>query len=345
MEYPDFKVCVRCFTYNHAKYITETLEGFCIQRTSFPFVCCIVDDSSTDGNQDAILSYVKLNFEMGVETHSYHTETEYADIYFARHSQNPNCYFAILFLKYNHYNPSLKPLKFNYISEWREKCIYEAMCEGDDYWIDPYKLQTQVDLMDSNPLCGMSYTKCRRYIQGKQCFENGSWGGKSQTFAEFLEENTVPTLTVLYRIDAYETYRAMVKVKVNEWKLGDYPMWLYFSHEHQVQYIDRTTSVYRILSESASHFSNPSQYKTFIYSSIDIVDFFVKAFNYPINLARYKSTKLSRMASGLAFLYDDLPAAKEIIKSLPFKSLKDYFKLLIFSNKKIFSIYKRTLDI
>ena len=49
MEYPKFKVCVRCFTFNQAKYIEETMNGFVMQQTDFPFVCCIVDDASTDG--------------------------------------------------------------------------------------------------------------------------------------------------------------------------------------------------------------------------------------------------------------------------------------------------------
>ena len=49
MEYPKIKVCVRCFTFNQAKYIEDTMNGFVMQQTDFPFVCCIVDDASTDG--------------------------------------------------------------------------------------------------------------------------------------------------------------------------------------------------------------------------------------------------------------------------------------------------------
>ena len=54
MEYPKFKVCCRCFTFNQAKYITDTMDGFTMQQTSFPFVCTIVDDASTDGEQEVI---------------------------------------------------------------------------------------------------------------------------------------------------------------------------------------------------------------------------------------------------------------------------------------------------
>ena len=54
MEYPKFKVCCRCFTFNQAKYITDAMNGFTMQQTSFPFVCTIVDDASTDSTYEII---------------------------------------------------------------------------------------------------------------------------------------------------------------------------------------------------------------------------------------------------------------------------------------------------
>ena len=55
MKYPDFTVCVRCMTYNQSKYIEDAMNGFTIQQTDFPFVCCIVDDASTNGEQLVII--------------------------------------------------------------------------------------------------------------------------------------------------------------------------------------------------------------------------------------------------------------------------------------------------
>ena len=54
MNYPNFKVCVRCFTFNQANYIEDAMNGFTMQQTDFPFVCCIVDDASTDEEQRVI---------------------------------------------------------------------------------------------------------------------------------------------------------------------------------------------------------------------------------------------------------------------------------------------------
>lgn len=342
MKYPDFKVCVRCFTYNQSEYITDAMNGFCIQNTDYPFVCCIVDDASTDGEQNVIIDYLHNHFNMQ-DSIAYEKETDYARIFYSQHKVNRNCYFAVLLLKENHY--SIKKSKIGYLAEWRDMCIYEAMCEGDDYWIDYEKLQVQTDLMDKYPLCAMTYTKCKRFIQKTGLFEDSAWGGNSQTFAEFLNANTVPSLTAVYRIEAYSNYRELVKDKVFEWKMGDYPMWLYFAHEYKVLFLNRTTSTYRILTDSASHFKYASEYISFINSAIDVVDFFVRSFKYPIDFIAYKSARLSRMASSVAFLYNDLNAAKKIIRTIPNKTMKDYLKIGLMSNKVLFSIYKRFLKI
>ena len=77
MDYPKFKVFVKCFTFNQAKYIEETMKGFTIQHTNFPFVCCIVDDASTDGEQLVIIEYIKENFDITNTIVAYKKETDY----------------------------------------------------------------------------------------------------------------------------------------------------------------------------------------------------------------------------------------------------------------------------
>ena len=141
----NYKVLVRCFTFNQSKYIEDALNGFVMQKTNFPFICAIVDDCSTDGEQDVIKSYLNTEFNME-SAESY--ETDYANIIVAVHKTNVNCSFAVFFLKYNHY--SIKKTKSPYLQPIRDVCSYEAMCEGDDYWTYPLKLQTQVDFLDSH---------------------------------------------------------------------------------------------------------------------------------------------------------------------------------------------------
>ena len=152
MDTPEYyKVCVWCNTYNQASYIKDTMEGFCIQQTQFPFVCLIMDDASTDGEPEVIKQYLHDYFETKwtKETDDYH-------LTLARHQENKNCYFAVYLLKYNHY--SIKKKRLKYYREVATEIDYVAQCEGDDYWTDEHKLQKQADALDANPQATLVYT-------------------------------------------------------------------------------------------------------------------------------------------------------------------------------------------
>ena len=165
MPMPAFKLHVLCLTYNHGSYITETMDGFCMQKTKFPFVCSIIDDASTDGEQDAIIKYLNDNFDFK-DSCSYIDETDSGRILFARHKHNKSCYFAVVLLSNNLYNnPEGLNIKLDYIKQWREGCKYEAICEGDDYWIDSNKLQMQVDFLEGNDDFSICSHRIRKYDQ------------------------------------------------------------------------------------------------------------------------------------------------------------------------------------
>lgn len=144
----QFNIRVDCLTFNHSQYIEDALNGFCMQKTNFPYLCIIMDDASTDGEQKVISDYLTENFNL--DNASFKEENEDYKLIFARHKTNFNCYFAVYFLKYNHY--SIKKLKAPYLKEnWQNENIkYIALCEGDDYWTDPLKLQKQVDFLESS---------------------------------------------------------------------------------------------------------------------------------------------------------------------------------------------------
>ena len=129
-------VSIYCLTYNHSKFIRDALEGFLMQRTNFPFEVIVYDDCSTDGNQDIIREYID----------------KYPDIFRA--------YLSDI----NHYKagpPRFSFLKFLEMARGQ----YMAWCEGDDYWIDPFKLQKQVDLFQRNP--GMTYCFTNRRVRNE----------------------------------------------------------------------------------------------------------------------------------------------------------------------------------
>jgi hypothetical protein len=190
-------------TYNQAPYIEDAMNGFTMQETNFPFVCCIVDDASADGEPEVINNYLKAHFDLDDVSIVRREETTDYNLIFARHMTNRNCYFAVLFLKYNHYsNQEKKQKKFSYISKWIDNARYIALCEGDDYWIDDLKLQRQVDLLDSDSNCSLCYHAC------KNIFEDNYRGVKipvcesvmeTLTYKAFMPGYPFQTASVVYR--------------------------------------------------------------------------------------------------------------------------------------------------
>lgn len=207
MEFPKFKVCCRCFTFNQAKYITDAMNGFTMQQTSFPFICTIVDDASTDGEQEVIRKYVEENFDFSEASAAYSKETDYAFITYAQHKTNKNCYFAVLYLKENHY--SQKKDKSPYLIEWRDGVEYMAFCEGDDYWIVPDKLQVQYDILENNPNYSFVYTGFNVVNQEGEVLKghkfekrmDSSYSGNNY-FNLLVNMNYIMTLTTFFRKDA-----------------------------------------------------------------------------------------------------------------------------------------------
>ena len=244
MEYPKFKVCARCFTFNQSKYITDTMNGFIMQKTDFPFVCCIVDDASTDGEQEVIMSYVKENFNLSEGFASYQKETDYAHITYAQHKTNANCYFAVLLLKENHYSRH-KP-KMQYLSEWVNEVPYEALCEGDDYWVDQYKLQKQSEVLDAHPDCMLTfhaineiYMKHRDMDHIRTRVENREYSGvewyltRPSQFASFMLRRKIYS-DVFYRESVFAKFPA-----------GDIPLLLTCARYGTIIGISDVMSVYR----------------------------------------------------------------------------------------------------
>lgn len=131
-------VSISCITYNHEKYIRKCLDGFLMQKAHFSFEILINDDASTDGTAIIIKEY----------------ETKY-----------PNLIKPIYQLE-NQYSKGQRGINVKYNFP-RAKGKYIALCEGDDYWTDPLKLQKQVNFMESQPEVHFCFT-------GHQIFNDGA---------------------------------------------------------------------------------------------------------------------------------------------------------------------------
>lgn len=244
-------VAIRCITYNHEPYIRDALEGFVMQKTDFPFVAIVHDDASTDGTAKIIREYAEKYPD--IIKPIYETENQY--------SKHDGSLGRIM-------NEACNATGAEYI----------AMCEGDDYWTDPLKLQKQVDFLESHPDYGMCYTKARRYKQ-EDCKFIDVWGGPFKSFETLLEENTVPTLTVVLRSKIQRQYSLEIKPGLRKWKMGDYPIWLYFAYNSKIKFMPEVTSVYRILNNSASHCIDVLDKLYFNLSTLEIREFFAIKYN------------------------------------------------------------------
>lgn len=243
MEYPKFKVCCRCFTFNQAKYITDAMNGFTMQQTSFPFVCTIVDDASTDGEQDVIRKYVEHNFDFSEGSVAFYKETDYAHITYAQHKTNKNCYFAVLYLKENHYSQR-KP-KMGYLSEWRDMCQYEALCEGDDWWIVPDKLEKQVDYLDKHNDYSMCFHNAYIHYEGKSNDKLFAFlDSREYLPQELIEKWLIPTASMLYRMN-FASYVNDLNIDTKKIIFGDNLLTLVMLHYGKLFAFSDIKSVYR----------------------------------------------------------------------------------------------------
>lgn len=233
----DYKVLVRCLTYNQSKYIEDALNGFAMQKTDFPFVCLVMDDCSTDGEQAIIDAWMKRECDM---ENAEYVEIEYSRIILVPHKTNKFCTFAFYLLKKNLYG---NPLKQELIKPWRDHCEYEAICEGDDYWIDSLKLQKQVDWMDSHS----EYTLCCSDAliltpDGELDLHRYEEDSDVQVEKMILHGGGyIQTATILYRnglLDNYPDYCRKCHV-------GDRPLYLWAALNGKVRYLAKKKAVYR----------------------------------------------------------------------------------------------------
>ena len=206
-EQLKYMVRVSCLTYNHVNYIKDAMNGFTMQETNFPYVCTIIDDASTDGEQEVINNYLQEHFDMEDKSVVRNEETDDYVLTFAQHKTNRNCYFAVFFLKYNHY--MIKKPKDQYIKEWLN-VKYIAFCEGDDYWTNPKKLEIQFDALEAHPECSYSATGFVVSTIGKEDKDLTIYSNNNELafygIDYFGRQWIGKTLTLLIRGECYNDY-------------------------------------------------------------------------------------------------------------------------------------------
>lgn len=210
---PPPMVSIFCLVYNHEPFIAQTLEGFLMQKNNFTTQIVLGEDCSTDGSRTVIL--------------------EYAQKYPGK--------FKLLLHDANIGALNNQQMVF-------EHCDgkYIAMCEGDDYWTDPLKLQKQVDFLEKNAkynICGHSVA-CSKYdffLEKKLLLKQDT----IFSLKEVVQTNPIHTSSFCFR-NNYDFNDTNHYKTIKDMEIGDYPLLVLFAQSNGVFAFKETMSVYRI---------------------------------------------------------------------------------------------------
>lgn len=216
MKEKDVMVSIICLTYNHERYIRNALDGFVMQITNFKYEIIIHDDASTDNTAGIIREY----------------EKKYPDLIHAIYQTE---------------NQFSKGVKVEFIPLKYSKGKYIAICEGDDFWTDAYKLQKQFHYMEEHPKCFLCvHAAYRVNNEGERLNYHirPNIGNKEYTVEEVVigGGGLFPTCSyfsrALYNENPPEFY-------INA-PVGDYPFAIYMAIRGKVFYIDEFMASYRV---------------------------------------------------------------------------------------------------
>lgn len=236
-------VSVNMITYNHEPYIRQAIEGVMMQQTDFEFELIIGEDASQDKTREICFEYQK----------------KYPDKIRVLWSEE----------NVNHLGGNGRRVMARCRGE------YIALCEGDDYWIDPLKLQKQVDVMRKHPDVGFCFCGAKQYYQAANRFED--WNEDNVTYKPGVQQKRlffiqyllgmgpkfnyskksfwgfIMTASTLFRKDAYELVQKAYDIFNWQLNLGDATLWLALSSMYDGYYLEDQGSIYRIADTGVFH--------------------------------------------------------------------------------------------
>lgn len=275
---PLVSVCV--VTYNHAPYIRECLDSILKQETDFPYEICVGEDESPDGTREICQEYAE----------------KYSDK-------------IRLFVRSREDVISIngRPTgRFNFL-ETIKACRgkYIAICEGDDYWHNPDKLQKQVDFMEAHPEYSMCHTEHDNFdmVQGR--FIKNRWkvlGFNHDVDVDEIaplvlaDQYVVSTCTVLARSDyVHEVIRTHAEDFDQRYMMADSQMWFYLARMGNVKYFEESMATYRRIPNSATAVNDYKNRFVFIKNVYWARRSFAERYSYDGILARIDRIYLNQL--------------------------------------------------
>lgn len=222
-------VSICCLVYNHESFLRDCFNGFITQQITFPIEILVHDDASSDNSAGVIKEYTD----------------KYPDL------------FKPIYQSENQYSKGVDVFQLN-----AQRAIgkYIAVCEGDDYWTDPNKLQMQVDFLESHPDYSMCFHGAEEKNEGNLYTdsEHNLVQDKDYTAVDLLDHWIIPTASIVMRREC-----AFYPLK-NPGKIvyGDYFVFFSCLALGNVRGFSRKMSVYRVNQNSLTH--NPKYKKNII---------------------------------------------------------------------------------
>lgn len=297
----DIIVSITCITYNHEKYIAEAIDSFLMQNTNFKYEILIHDDASTDRTQEIIKEYEKKYPE--IIKPIYQIENQYS-----------------------------KGVKVGDLNLKRAQGKYIAVCEGDDYWTDPNKLQKQVDFLETNP----GYSSCVHAAYKTNAVTTKKIGSvrPSKKDKEFTVQEVIlgggglfATSSIMYS----KEFSDMPQFYYN-CAIGDFPLMIHLAISGKVHYIDEFMSVYRIGVENSWTERNSNTNAEKRINHIDNIENMLKEVD-EYTQGKYKETINKKIIKNRFDLFVSLGKFKEAKSD----NYREYYKCLgTYKKLKIF---------
>jgi len=208
-------VSIICATFNQEAYIAQALDSFLMQKTDFEFEVLVHDDASTDATASIVREYERQ-------------------------------YPSIVKPVYQAQNQYSQGVKITPLTCARAQGKYVALCEGDDYWIDPLKLQKQVDAMEGDAEFSLCVHSSLKVSPDGAPIGEVRPAREDRTFslAEIVVEN--PGFFLTSSLLFPTSYSSVLPEYYFRCPVGDWPLILFLASKGQVRYLDRQMSAYRV---------------------------------------------------------------------------------------------------
>lgn len=312
-------VSISCITYNQEIYIAKAIEGFLKQKTTFKVEILIHDDSSTDSTAKIVRSF----------------ELKYPQL------------IKVIYQKENTRSKGIRARYSVQLNQAKGK--FYALCDGDDYWTDPYKLQKQVDFLEANPDYGMVYSDVNLYLnKRKKKIKNLKKRDfkvipEGKIYEDLLITNFINTCTVCIKSEILNQIDKKKLWVESPWIYGDYPLWLEISLISKIGYIKEATATYRILEESAAHTKDYEEKLKIYKNGYDMRNYYIKKYGCSERTIKIINYRYNKGLLKFAFFLKDRHLAQKsftFLKNNKHKKLTINFKdkFYYFGTKSILKI-------